>query len=84
MPSERVQRRIDRLLDDAEQAMDQHDWALALAQAQAVLELDPDNSDAASFLAACGRSRIPWPHHLHERRRVQQFARHRPQTRGRR
>ena len=55
MPSERAQRRIDRLLDDAEQAMDAHDWSLARTQAEAVLELDADNLDARSFLAALER-----------------------------
>ena len=29
MPSERIQRRIDRLLDEAEQAVAAQDWALA-------------------------------------------------------
>src|SRR5712692_7813214 len=56
MPSERVQRRIDRLLDEAEQAMDQRDWSLAQALAQDVLNLDPENPDAPAFLAAAQRA----------------------------
>ena len=41
MPSDRVQRRIERLLDEAEQAMDGRDWDQARALAQDVLNLDP-------------------------------------------
>jgi len=55
MPSERVQRRIDRLLDDAEQAMDQRDWTLEQSLAREVLSLDPENGDGATFLAAAER-----------------------------
>jgi tetratricopeptide (TPR) repeat protein len=57
MPSERVQRRIDRLLDAAEQAMDQRDWARAETLARDVLNLDPDNADALTFLSALERGR---------------------------
>ena len=52
MASERVQRRIDRLLDQIEQAMDNLEWATVKDCAQAVLALDANNADAASFLAA--------------------------------
>ncbi|MGI8550041.1 MAG: AAA family ATPase [Dehalococcoidia bacterium] len=52
MPSERVQRRIERLLDTAEQAMDQSDWARARASVQEVLSLDPNNVDARTYLTA--------------------------------
>ncbi len=41
MASERVQRRIDRLLDQAEEAMDSLNWDAARDYAQAVLGLDP-------------------------------------------
>ena len=51
MASERVQRRIDRLLDQVEEAIDQLDWETVLARSQAVLALDPDNADAVNFLA---------------------------------
>ena len=37
MASERIQRRIDRLLDQAEEAMDQMDWTSVRDCAQAVL-----------------------------------------------
>jgi len=49
MASERVQRRIDRLLDQVEEAIDQLDWETVLARSQAVLALDPDNADAVNF-----------------------------------
>jgi class 3 adenylate cyclase len=50
MPSERVQRRIDRLLDQAEAAADSRKWAEVQELAREVLLLDEDNSDAASLL----------------------------------
>ena len=56
MPSERVQRQIDRFLDAAEEAVAQKEWALARNQALAVLDLDPGNNDAGSFLAAADRA----------------------------
>ena len=50
MPSERVQRRIDGLLDQAEEAVEAMDWARALEAARAVLLVDPSNEDAKSFV----------------------------------
>ena len=38
MRSERVQRRVDRLLDQAEQAADAKDWNAVRAAAQAIME----------------------------------------------
>ena len=55
MPSERIQRQIDRYLDEAEQAVTSLDWDLVRARAEAVLGLDPNNSDALAYLAAAGR-----------------------------
>jgi len=55
MPSERTQRQIDRLLDEAEQAIASRDWALVQQHAQDVLDLDPGNADALDFLAAMQR-----------------------------
>src|SRR6266508_288606 len=55
MPSERVQRQIDRLLDEAEAAVAEGDWALVLARSQQALILDPENADAQAFLAAAER-----------------------------
>ena len=56
MASERVQRQIDRLLDQAEEAVGQKSWALVRENAQAVIDLDPDNGDARTFLAAAERA----------------------------
>jgi serine/threonine protein kinase/tetratricopeptide (TPR) repeat protein len=55
MASERTQRRIDRLLDEAEQAMDSGDWPRVEVLADQVLRLDPENTDAQSFLNAARR-----------------------------
>lgn len=49
MPSERVQRQIDRLLDEAEVALGRLDWPEVRARADAVLALDPQNADARTF-----------------------------------
>jgi len=55
MPSERTQRQIDRLLDEAEQAIARRDWALLRQHALDVLRLNPSNEDALAFLAASER-----------------------------
>ena len=46
MTSERIQRQIDRLLDEAEQALAQLDWSTLRDRSQAVLAVDPENGDA--------------------------------------
>ncbi len=56
MATERVQRRIDRLLDQIEEAADQQNWERERALAEEVLALDPDNQDAQTFLVAAERS----------------------------
>ena len=56
MPSERVQRQIDRLLDEAEAAVSESNWTLARDRAQNVLAFDPENEDALAFLAAADRA----------------------------
>ena len=56
MASERIQRQIDRLLDEAERALDQGDWDLVNDRAGKVAALDPDNLDAKTFLAAAARA----------------------------
>ncbi len=56
MASERFQRRIDRLLDQVEEAADKRDWDKVGQLAEDVLVLDPENSDAINFLAAAKRS----------------------------
>lgn len=56
MPSERVRRQIERLLDEAEAALASLDWAQVRARADAVLALDPDNADAGTFRDAANRA----------------------------
>ena len=56
MTSERVQRRIDRFLDEIEEAIAALDWRVARDRAAAVLALDPENQDALAFLAAADRA----------------------------
>ncbi len=55
MPGERVQRRIDGLLDGADEAMTSEDWVRAAEISNAVLALDAENTHARSFLAAASR-----------------------------
>ncbi len=52
MASERVQRQIDRLLDQAEEAMGQMAWEAVRDSAKAVLGLDSSNNDSIAFLAS--------------------------------
>lgn len=52
MASERIQRQIDRLLDEAETAFAQRDWSGLQERPQDALALDPENGDALTFLAA--------------------------------
>ena len=46
MASERVQRQIDRLLDEAEEAMVHLDWDVVFQRSQVVLTLQSENADA--------------------------------------
>ena len=55
MTSERAQRRIERLLDEADQAADREDWAVVRATAGNILAFDPENRDALAYLAAADR-----------------------------
>ncbi len=50
MPSERIQRRIDRLLDQAEEAADQRDWRVVIECVRTVLSIDDKNADAHALL----------------------------------
>ena len=52
MPTERVQRQIDRLLDQVEDAVAERDWQLVRELCDSVLRLDHDNQDARTFLEA--------------------------------
>jgi hypothetical protein len=55
MPIERVQRRIDRLLDQAEEAADRHYWDEVRSLVEGIFRFDPDNEDARLFLDAAAR-----------------------------
>ena len=55
MPSERVQRRIEERLDRADVAIDSDDWSTVRELAQDVLDLDPENVDAAGLLTMAER-----------------------------
>ena len=55
MPSERLQRRIEALLDEADTAMASGDWAAVQARARSVLAADPDNADGHEYLAMAER-----------------------------
>jgi hypothetical protein len=56
MPSERIQRQIDSLLDEAEAAVRVPDWKTVRNRAEAAMAFDPDNADARSFLDAAVRA----------------------------
>ena len=56
MASERLQRQIDRLLDQAEQAIAQRDWAAVQERAEDVAAIDHDNQEGQTFLAAARRA----------------------------
>ena len=55
MTSERIQRQIDRLLDEAEAAVASRDWAKVSQAAADALVLDPNSKDAKDLLAAGAR-----------------------------
>ena len=55
MASERIQRRIETLLDEADEAVANSDWTVVRDRAQNVLRFDPKNQDALSYLAAAER-----------------------------
>jgi DNA (cytosine-5)-methyltransferase 1 len=54
MPSERIQRRIDALLDEADGAFAVRDWARLATLADDVLKLDQENADARAAGAVTG------------------------------
>ena len=60
-PSERVQRRIDQFLDEAEEALGRNDWTLRRQRAQAVLALDDENEDARTYLRAARNGQLAAP-----------------------
>ena len=55
MASDRLQRQMERLLDEADQAITDEDWSTVASRARAVLRIDPENSDAISYLTISER-----------------------------
>ncbi len=55
MVNERIQRRIERLLDQVEEAADGQEWQKVQELCEEVLGLDADNSEAPAFLSAAER-----------------------------
>ena len=56
MVSERLQRQVDRLLDEAEAAITELDWGVVRDRARAVLAIDTDNDEGQAFLATAERA----------------------------
>jgi serine/threonine protein kinase/class 3 adenylate cyclase len=56
MPTERIQRRIDALLDETDAAAGALDWPRVRELCDGILRLDPDNEDARAYLAAASRT----------------------------
>ena len=55
MPTERIQRQIDRLLDEADKAIASQDRTTVGNRTRSALRLDPENQDAMSYLAFAER-----------------------------
>ena len=55
MPNVRIQRHIERLLDEADGAVAERNWQLVRERVMHVLELDPDNVDAQAFASVADR-----------------------------
>ena len=56
MASKRFQRRIDRILDQLEDAADRRDWPAVRQGALDLLVFDPENEDAKKFVADAERA----------------------------
>ena len=56
MVSERFQRRIDRILDQLEDAADRRDWPAVRQGALDLLVFNPENEDAKKFVADAERA----------------------------
>ena len=56
MASDRVQRNIERLLDQVDEAIARRDWTSVRDNSHDILALDPENTEASAFLAAATRA----------------------------
>ena len=52
MVSERIQRRIDQLLNEADEAVTSDDWKTVQQRANAALAFEPESADASAYLEA--------------------------------
>ena len=57
MAAGRIQKQIDRLLDEAEQALAQDNWDRMKQLGERVLLFDPENKDAIAFVEISQRAR---------------------------
>ena len=57
MTTERIKRRIERLLDQLEEAADIEDWETVQRLSRQLVALDRENADAAAFLEMAGDMR---------------------------
>ena len=55
MASDRLQRQVDRFLDEATEAIAQGDWSIVRDCSQKALVVDPDNPEALRFSAVAER-----------------------------
>ena len=55
MTGDRISRRIEGLLDEADKAIASGEWELALEKSRDVLAFDPGNEDALAFVGAAER-----------------------------
>ena len=72
MTTERIKRRIERLLDQVEEAADAEDWETVQRLSLQVLDMDEDNVDAQTFAKMAERSLGAAP--LHDLRRQGLFS----------
>lgn len=53
--SERIDRQVERLLNEVEEAVEESDWDTVRVRSEAILALDPENEDARAYLSAAER-----------------------------
>ena len=56
MASDRLQRQIERLLDEADQTITGEDWSTVSSRARSVLAIDPENTDRLAYLATADQA----------------------------
>lgn len=61
MASDRLKRHIDRLLDEADEAIIARNWEAVRERAQDILAIDPENSDGLAILGTAERARQDGP-----------------------